>query len=217
MKRLLALLLLATVPTLTGCPQKAPPQRGVYMLIDTSGTYTKELDKAQRIISYILGQMNPGDAFAVARIDTGSFSQKDIIHRTTFDPQPSKTNLQKRRFRGRIKKYVQGVDPSPYTDITGGILQASEWLNEVGNEQKVILIFSDLKEDLPEDYIRDITLQLGGFEVVALNVTKLQSDIVDPRKYMSRLDSWRERVESAGGEWRVINDLENMTGLFSKQ
>ena len=51
----------------------------MYILLDTSGTYTTELKKAQQIIHYYLGTLGPGDSFAVARIDSGSFSEKDII------------------------------------------------------------------------------------------------------------------------------------------
>ncbi|HKL77853.1 MAG TPA: VWA domain-containing protein [Gammaproteobacteria bacterium] len=216
MKRLLSLALLGAVVVLTGCPQQAPPSRGVYLLMDTSGTYTQELDKAERIISFILAKLNPGDSFAVGRIDTGSFSEKDIIAHATFADRPSVTNQQKREFRRTIQAFVDGVEPASHTDITGGVLQATEWLNEVDPEQKVVLVFSDLKEDLPEGYVRDVSLELAGFDVVALNVTKLQSDIVDPKQYLGRLEEWQERVEKAGGEWRVINDLDNMTGLFSE-
>jgi hypothetical protein len=216
MKRLIALALLAAALVLTGCPQKAPPSRGVYLLMDTSGTYTKELDKAQRIISFLLAKLNPGDSFAVGRIDTGSFSEKDIIARATFGDRPSVANQQKREFRAQVKDFVDNVESASHTDITGGVLQATEWLNEVDSGQKVVLIFSDLKEDLPEGYVRDVSLELAGFDVVALNVTKLRSDIVDPKKYLGRLDAWEERVEDAGGDWRVINDLDHMQGLFSE-
>lgn len=215
MKRLALPSVAAFALLLAGCPQPAPEERAVYLLIDTSGTYTQELDKAQRIISYILSRLNPGDHFAVARIDTGSFSEKDIVARTTFNSRPSTANRQKRQFRKTIDRFIEQVDPSRYTDVTGGVLQATEWLNEVEAEQKVILVFSDLKEDLPEDYVReDVTLDLSGLEVVALNVTKLRSDIVDPRRYLDRLEAWKQRVEQAGGQWRVINDLDHMTGLF---
>ena len=69
--------------------------RGIYLLIDTSGTYTKELTKAQQIINYILAKLNSGDSFVVASIDTASFSEKDIISKITFDDRPSKANQQK--------------------------------------------------------------------------------------------------------------------------
>ena len=40
------------------------------------------------------------------------------------------------------------VKPAAYTDITGGLLQAVEFLNEKDPGRKTILIFSDLEEDL---------------------------------------------------------------------
>ena len=110
--------------------------------------------------------------------------------------------------------FVSETDSSPYTDITGGLLQAVEFLNEKNAGRKTILIFSDLKEDLQEGYVRDITFELDGFEVIALNVTKLRSDNVDPREYLARLDEWQTRVEKSGGRWRVINDLDGLEGLL---
>ena len=41
-----------------------PNTRGVYMLMDTSGTYTKELKQAQRVINYILSVRPHGKLFA---------------------------------------------------------------------------------------------------------------------------------------------------------
>jgi hypothetical protein len=55
---------------------------------------------------------------------------------------------------------------------------------------------------------------MDGFEVVALNVTKLRTDDVDPREYMNRLESWQSRVESGGGTWRVINDLDRLDHIL---
>jgi len=71
-----------------------------------------------------------------------------------------------------------------------------------------------MKEDLAKGYVRNIPMNLHGFEVVALNVTKLHSDNFDPREYLSRLDDWRARVEKGGGRWRVINDLDHLDGLL---
>jgi len=184
------------------------------MLVDTSGTYTEELDKAQQIIRYTLSRLDATDSFAVARIDTGSFSEKDIVAKASFDDRPSAVNRQKRLFAQQVSEFVDGADPSPYTDITGGLLQAVEFLNEKGTGNKMILIFSDLKEDLEAGYIRDIDVELQGFEVIALNVTKLRSDNIDPREYLGRLEAWRGRVEKTGGEWRVINDLDGLEGLL---
>src|SRR5687768_14845597 len=80
-----------------GC-EAPPPGTGVFLLLDTSGTYADELTRAQTVINYLLGTLDPGDSFGVARIDAGSFSEKDILFRTTFDERPSVANDQKRQF-----------------------------------------------------------------------------------------------------------------------
>ncbi|MBW3566948.1 MAG: VWA domain-containing protein [Proteobacteria bacterium] len=208
-------LLLSSCLVLAACSQgSTSANRGVYMLLDTSGTYTEELTKAQQIISYVLTRLEPGDAFAVARIDTASFSEKDIVAKVSFDDRPSAANQQKRVFQEQIDGFVKTVKSSGYTDITGGILQATEYLLERGSGRKTVLIFSDMKEDLAKGYVRDIPFTLDGFEVVAVNVTKLRSDNVDPREYMDRIASWKQRVESAGGKFRVINDLDRLEQLL---
>lgn len=194
-----------------------PNTRGVYMLMDTSGTYTKELKQAQKVINYILSQLESGDSFAVARVDTGSFSEKDIVAKVTFQDRPSMANQQKRVFRDKIDSFVKTVKGSAYTDITGGILQGVEFLNEAGTGHNTILIFSDLKEELRKGYKRDIPLQVDRYSVVALNVTKLRSDNIDPREYLDRLEAWRVKVESGGGEWRVINDMARLEKILQKK
>jgi len=204
----------AAVLTMAACGPTPPRNTGVYLLLDTSGTYTEELDKAKQIINYTLSRLDALDTFAVARIDTGSFSERDILAKVTLEDRPSAANQQKREFAQRVERSLAEVKASPYTDITGGLLQAVEYLNEKEPGHKTILIFSDLKEDLEPGYIRDIAVPVGGFDVVALNVTKLRSDNMDPREYLERLESWRQRVEAEGGTWRVINDLDRLEALL---
>jgi len=213
-------LALAVVLLMAGCSSDSdeppvPATRGVYMLMDTSGTYTEELAQAQRVINYTLSDLKPGDSFAVARIDTGSFSEKDIITKVTFDDRPSVSNEQKRIFQANIDRFLKDVKSSAYTDISGGILQAIEYLNETGAGHKTILVFSDLKEELRDNYVRDFPLTLNGYRVVALNVTKLRSDNIDPTEYLGRLETWKQRVESGGGEWLVVNNLDRLESLLA--
>jgi len=213
-------ILLITVLTLglAGCNKPDSKARAVYLLLDTSGTYTAEMDKAQKIINYLLATLDSGDSIAIARIDSGSFSEKDIIARVTFDDRPSTTNQQKRQFKSRIDQFVADIHKgSRHTDITGGMLQASEYLNETGAGEKYVLIFSDLEEDLQKGHIRDFPISLPEIHVVALNVTKLRSDNIDPRDYLERLDLWKRRVAEAGGSWGVINDLERMDHLIAQR
>ncbi len=206
--------LAVTALFVAGCSDAGPRNIGVYLLLDTSGTYTEQLDKAEQIINYTLTRLNGLDSFAVARIDTGSFSEKDIIAKVTFDDRPSAANAQKRLFSETIHTFLKSVRPASHTDITGGLLQAVQFLNEKEPGRKIIFIFSDLKEDLMEGYVRDFPVPMENFEVVALNVTKLSSDNIDPREYLDRLDMWQARVEAEGGSWRVINDLDRLERLL---
>ena len=203
----LSLLLFSVL--LISCSGQTSHTRGVYLLLDTSGTYTEEINKGQAIINYLLGTLTPGDSLAVARIDSGSFSEKDIIAKVTFDNRPSTANAQKRTFQEKVNN-------SSYTDISGGVLQGVEFLNETGAANKYILIFSDLKEDLEKGHIRDFPIAFRGVHVVALNVTKLKSDNIDPRKYLERVEKWQTRVESGGGTWRMVNDLDRIDSLLDE-
>ena len=214
-KTIVIALILCLFMAITGCSDPKNRSKGVDMLLDTSGTYALELKKAQLILNYLLGVLQPGDTLAVARIDTGSFSEKDIVAKVTFDDRPSYANNQKRTFQQEVNSFVSTVKSSQYTDISGGILQAIEHLNEQGSGQKYILIFSDLKQELAKGYKRDIPFQLQGFNVIALNVTKLRADNIDPRKYQDRLTRWQGEVESGGGTWSIINDLENLDHIFA--
>jgi hypothetical protein len=198
-----------------GCADSKGRSKGIYMLLDTSGTYSTELKGAQAIINYLLGTLEPGDSIGIAKIDSASFSEKDIIAKMTFDRRPSVTNKQKRLFKQKFDSFVTSVKKgSAYTDITGGILQASEYLDETGAGQKYILLFSDLEEDIKKGHIRNFPIDVSGCNVVALNVTKLRSDNVDPREYFDRVDKWKKRVEEGGGNWRLMNDLNRLDGLL---
>ncbi len=188
--------------------------QGIYLLLDTSGTYTQELDKAQQLINYMLAGLEPGDTFAVARIDSGSFSEKDIVAKVVLDPRPSMANKQKRDFAGTIDLFVKDVKSSAYTDISGGLLQGIEYLNEARVGKKTIMIYSDLKEELPNGFIRDFELLLDGFTVKALNVTKLRADNQNPQVYLDRVDHWQEKVANGGGNWEIINDLDKPEAIL---
>ena len=213
MKRILTFII--TIFIISACADTTSHTKGVYLLMDTSGTYTKQIKKAQTIINYLLATLQPGDTLAVARVDSASFSERDIIAKGTFDDRPSVANEQKRKFRQKIDNFAKKVKGSAYTDISGGVLQAVEFLNEAGSGKKFILIFSDLKEEIKKGHIRDFPIQLEGYRVVALNVTKLSSEQVDPREYLDRLANWEKRVTDGGGHWRVINDLERLEKLLA--
>ena len=212
-KRLLLASLLAL--SASTCTDQRSHTQAVYMLVDTSGTYAQEVGKAQIIINYLLGTLQPGDSLAVARVKTRSFSEKDIIAKVTFDSRPSQANAQKRAFRDKIDAFVKSVGGSAYTDITGGLIQGGMYLNETGAGRKTILIFSDMQEELDKVTVRNFPITLKDIRVVALNVVKLKTDNIDPRRYMGRIEAWQKRLEKAGAsEWVLINDIEHLDRML---
>jgi hypothetical protein len=216
-ERMLVASLLASAAAISSCADQRSHAQAVYMLVDTSGTYAQEVSKAQVIINYLLGTLQPGDSLAVARVKSRSFSEKDIIAKVTFDNQPSRANVQKREFKDKIDAFVKTVGGSAYTDITGGLIQGAMFLNETGAGTKTILIFSDMQEELDKATVRNFPIKLNDIRVVALNVVKLKTDNIDPRRYMGRLEAWQKRVVAAGAsEWRIINDIERLDAVLGR-
>lgn len=204
------LILLLAAFLLSSCGENRKHSQAVYMLVDTSGTYTKEINKAARVINYLLATLNPGDSLAVAKVETRSFTEKDIIAKVTFDRRPSEATQQKRVFKARIEAFTRDIHGSSYTDITGGLIQAAEYLNETRAGTRTIVIFSDMQEELGKGTVRDFPIKLDGIRIVALNVSKLGTDNADPRLYLDRLAAWKVRVLKAGASnWEVVNDLDN--------
>jgi hypothetical protein len=206
---------------IVACGPQVNNNQAVYVLIDTSGTYSKELSKAQVVVNYLLGTINPGDSLAVGRVKSRSFSEKEIVAKVSLGKDPLAANAQKRNFSEQFAAFAkaeQQAKGSRYTDITGGIIQAAEYLNETQAGQKTIVIFSDMQEELDYKTVRDIPIKLDGIRIVALNVTKLGTDNVDPRRYLDRLDWWEKRTRTAGAsDWKVVNDMEHLDRIFKKK
>ena len=212
-----AMLIAGLAVVATGCVDSRSQAHAVYVLVDTSGTYASEARKAQPVINYLLGTLQAGDSLAVARLKSRSFSEKDIVARVTFEARPTQANAQKRAFRDQMGSFFQTVQGSAYTDITGGLIQGAEFLNETGAGKKTILIFSDMQEELDKVTVRKFPISLKDIRVIAINVTKLNTDNIDPRRYIGRLEAWQKRVQAAGAyEWKVINDLERLDAIFTK-
>lgn len=213
-----ALIALSLPFVFIGCADNRSHSNGVYLLIDTSGTYAAQISKARKIINYLLANLNAGDSLAVAKVESKSFSEKDIVAKVTFDRRPSHANLEKRAFNQKVEEFAKSIKGSAYTDITGGLLQAAEYLNEANPGNKTIIIFSDMQEELGKGTVRDFPIKLTGIRVMAVNVTKLSGDNTDPRRYLDRLAWWEKRVRDAGAtEWSVINDLEHLDKVLSSQ
>jgi len=221
MKGASSLAALGVLLFIVACGPETSHNQAVYMLIDTSGTYAKETGKAQQVVNYLLGSLNPGDALAVGRVKSRSFSEKDIVAKVSLGKDPLAANAQKRAFSEQIAaftKTTKDAKGSRHTDITGGIILAAEFLNESQAGRKTIVIFSDMQEELDYKTVRDFPIRLDGIRVVALNVTKLDTDNVDPRRYIDRLEWWEKRARTAGAlDWKVVNDMEHLDRIFKKK
>jgi len=221
MKGASSLAALGVLLFIVACGPETSHNQAVYMLIDTSGTYAKETGKAQQVVNYLLGMLNPGDALAVGRVKSRSFSEKDIVAKVSLGKDPLAANAQKRAFSEQIAaftKTTKDAKGSRHTDITGGIILAAEFLNESQAGRKTIVIFSDMQEELDYKTVRDFPIRLDGIRVVALNVTKLDTDNVDPRRYIDRLEWWEKRARTAGAlDWKVVNDMEHLDRIFKKK
>src|SRR3970040_2334632 len=141
---LATLMIIGLTVAVTGCRSPRSQSHAVYVLVDTSGTYAREAGNARLIINYLLGTLQPGDSLAVARVRSRRFSEKDIIAKAMVHTRPSQANAQKRAFRDKVGAFLQTVQGSAYTDITGGLIQGAEFLNETGAGTRTLLIFSDM-------------------------------------------------------------------------
>lgn len=194
--------------SLVSCSEPVDHSRAAYVLIDISSDYAAELKKAQTLSNYLLANLHSGDSLAIAFIDNSSFTERNIIARTTFDHRPSVANQQKRAFQAQLNAFIKGFQvPSYHSDISGGVLLAADYLKEVGAGRQYLFLLSDLHEDLPAHLNRDVAVSLRDVQVVAINVKRQRSDNNDPQAYQNRLAAWQQRVEESGGKWQMVNDL----------
>lgn len=216
MKRIFTSLIICLLLASAACTESGGRHaRAVYVLLDVSGSYNQKLDAANPVINYLLGTLVSGDSLTVASIDSASFTEKDILGKATFDDRPSVANEQKRAFRERLDEFFKDRKPSNRTDVSGAMLQAAQELDESGAGQRYILVFSDLEQDLPKGYVRDSKLPLQGADVVAVDVSKLRSDNVNPQNYLDRLAHWQQVVTDDGGRWQVVNDMDHLDRIIN--
>lgn len=218
-KRIYALVL-ATVITLSisGCGVGDNGRHAIYMMVDVSGTYARQSDKARDVLKYLLITANPGDTMALARIDSRSYSEKNIIAKVKLERVPSKANAQKKDFAAKADRFVKKIRRSrgsAYTDISGAIILGTEFLRETGASRQTIVIFSDMRQELGKGTVRNFEFDVEGIRFVVINIVKLRSDNVDPRRYQRRMEAWQKKLMASGAtEWVVITDMDKVLDVF---
>ena len=206
MKTLFALGLAAGL-IVAGCTADTNHSNGVYVLIDAGENHSLDPGYARQVILYLLQTLTPADTLAAASIGSAGFSDKDIIAAITFDQRPSIANSQKRVFRERFERFLQEKTNIPHADLSGGILQAIETLNQSAPDRKTILVVSDLKKGSNHTAARGASFQISGFTVVVLKTDNWQIDSRDTNPQLLRAENLCRKVEGGGGRCRIIDDL----------
>lgn len=200
---------LLTAALIAGCAGGRRYNQAICALIDVSGTYADEKVEVASILKRdVLPAMLPGDTLLVIRIDSGSYEKDNLEALVTFDPRPSHANAQKLALAHRLDAFAAAAGTSEYTDILGAMLLGSEYLSEIEAESRVMLVFSDLEQDLPAGAKRRIQAgEFDGIQIVAMNVKRLRNDNADPEAFRGRLASWEGQVLGGGAAgWRAIMD-----------
>ena len=212
--------LAALVPLLlSGCIDDRSYGQAICVLIDISGTYADQKAEVVKVVKReVLPHMVPGDTLIAILIDSESYQKDNVQAIATLDPRPSQANAQKLALAKQLDAFARADTRSTYTDIPGAMMLGAEYLQEADSASRVMLVFSDLQEDLPSGSRRNLREdEFAGIEVVAMNVKRLEADSADPEAYRQRLEAWRTRVERAGGSsWRTVLDESKLPGILAE-
>lgn len=214
MKRLILLLAIVLV---AGCSDDRRYDQAVAVLIDVSGTYADQKADVVKILKRdVLPGLVPGDTLMVVRIDSESYEKANLQALVTLDHRPSQANAQKLGLARKLDEFAASGLRSEYTDIPGAMMLAAEYLREIPAGTRVMLVFSDLAEDLPSGTTRKLDdAEFEGINVVAMNVKRLDSDNTDPELFRGRLVRWERAVTRSGAVgWRTFMDASKLSGYL---
>ena len=208
----------ALTATLAACTEGKRYDQALCVLVDVSGTYADQREEVVRILkSEVLPNVEPGDTLLVLRIDGASSEKENVELLVTLDARPSRANAEKLGIAQRLDELAEREVSARHTDIPGAMMLGGEYLSELASGSRVMLIFSDLEEDLASGTRRTLRAdELSDTHVVAMNVKRLRTDNVNPTAFRSRLASWGERVYASGGlGWRTLMDPAKLGAYLS--
>lgn len=187
------------VALLLGCSDGTAYRQAICALVDVSGTYADQRATAVRILKReVLPAMVPGDTLVVIRVDGESYDQENVAARMTLDARPSRANAQKLALARRLDALAEDGAAARHTDLPGAMMLGAEHLRETPAGSRVLVVMSDLAEDLPDGARRQLSEdEFRGIRVVALNVKQLRRDRADPSAFRRRLADWETRVRRA--------------------
>jgi len=210
---LAALLLGAAALAGLGCQDGRSYDQALCVLIDVSGTYADQKPDVVKILKRdVLPGLEPGDTLMVIRIDGESYEKENIEALIRLDARPSRANAQKLAVARKLDAFARGERTAEYTDIQGAMMLGTDYLRELESGSRVMLVFSDMRQDLPAGTRRELESdEFAGIDVVAMNVKRLEGDNADPGVFRARLASWERRLRDAGAEgWRTLMDASKL-------
>jgi hypothetical protein len=183
--------------------------QAAFVLLDVSGTYFGELDDSVRGAKLLASSLNAGDRLVVAEIGSCSFDDDAIVLDARLPDRPSEAAAAKGAALVALDAYETRAARTQNTDIHGALLQAVDRFSRTPASRHTVVIFSDLVEDpAPGCGSAAASLDLTGVTVIAANVIKLAADARAPDAYFARIESWRAKVEDAGGTFVLVDDVE---------
>jgi len=212
-------LALAVAALVLSCTSGAQYAHAVVALVDVSGTYADQKPEVVNVIRRgLVPKLVPGDSLVVIRIDSESYTRKNVEASVKLDLRPSKANAQKLAFAGQLDEFARRPDRAPHTDIRGAMMLGAEYLRETGAGRRTMIVFSDMEEDLPRGVKRELAPnELSGVRVLAMNVKRLAADNANPAAYRRRLESWEKQVTAHGAkEFKVVLEPEKLADMLDE-
>jgi len=204
-----ALLAVALAASAAACTDSKQYETSYCSLIDISGTYAGEKATVVNTVKAgIVPEMIPGDSLFFVKIDSNSYSEDNLVTKLTLDYRPTRANSQKLAVAQKLDEFGKGTARSNLTDISGGLMLCSDYLKSTGSGKKVMFVFSDMNEELPNGVIRKFADdEFDGIDIVAMNIIKLNKDSANPEVYRKRLEQWQQRTTASGARsWHTLID-----------
>ncbi len=202
-----------------GCNDSRRYDQAIAVLIDISGTYADEKGEVVKIIKReILPNMVPGDTILVITIDSQSYEKENLVALMTLNHRPSEANTQKLLVAKKLDALAASDARSNHTDILGAMMLGAEYLRELASGSRVMLIFSDMEQDLPPGVKRNIDeAEFENIRVLAMNVKRLRGDNIDPEGFRDRLAGWEKSVIAASAVgWQILMDSAKLPDLLTQ-
>ncbi len=210
--------MLAGAPiALAGCTAGQDTAKAIYVLLDFSGTYFREIPRCMTAIRAVVARMNPFDQMVIARIDSCSFSNESVLLRFRLPDTPSAATRMKLTVGQQIDRIERNALRTGYTDIIGALYQAAAELRTTRARDRTIVMFTDLVQDLAPNCAtgREAMPDLTGITAVAANVIILND--ARPQAYFDRIEEWETRFRSAGAkDWIVVRDPIGVRDVFGQ-